>query len=249
MANKELMRTSNAALIAQGYATAPGFHGLKRVFVAPEGSPFAGKLVAVKSTSDEYIAFKRQVANGVVWRTLDEGVDFVAVLQEGDDHLTVYKAAVVKKAFEKAHEAHVGRGNQAVDGMSMWAAVSSFGKPVGQIEVPDVDLSSPIMRTHTVGSVVIEARQNGGYTVLVNGEPVNARQHLIRICDAMGLPSKTHDTTRSLGGQIFDALPPVAPPAPPVMTETPGDVMTRCRGEIAQAFGVDPDQVKVSVSS
>lgn len=71
---------------------------------------------------------------------------------------------------------------------------------VHKFEVGDV------VAAHTDGSVTIRKHSSGSFTALVDGEPKPARQYLIEIRNAMGLPDKATNTTRSLGSQVFGKL-------------------------------------------
>jgi len=70
----------------------------------------------------------------------------------------------------------------------------------GRFEIGDV------VATHRDGDVVIRKHSSGSFTALVGGEPKPARQYLMAMRDAMGLPDKTNNTTRSLGAQVFATL-------------------------------------------
>jgi hypothetical protein len=61
----------------------------------------------------------------------------------------------------------------------------------------------PVIDTYQEGSVEIRKHASGSFTALVDGEPQQARQYLFKMRDAMGLPDKPNNTTRSLGAQIF----------------------------------------------
>lgn len=63
-----------------------------------------------------------------------------------------------------------------------------------------------MIASHKDGNVVIRKHVSGSFTALVDGLPVPARQYLLGIRDAMNLPDKPTNTTRSLGGQVFGAL-------------------------------------------
>lgn len=63
-----------------------------------------------------------------------------------------------------------------------------------------------VLETYQDGNVLIRKHTSGSFTALVNGEPMPARQYLITIRDAMSLPDKANNTTRSLGAQVFSAL-------------------------------------------
>lgn len=63
-----------------------------------------------------------------------------------------------------------------------------------------------VVATHTKGNVVIRKHVSGSYTALVDGQPSPARQLLISLRDALDLPDKTTNTTRSLGAQVFREL-------------------------------------------
>ena len=63
-----------------------------------------------------------------------------------------------------------------------------------------------IIATYQEDHIVIHKHSSGSYTALVSGEPQPARQYLIDIRDAMGLPDKANNTTRSLGAQVFGKL-------------------------------------------
>lgn len=250
MANKELMKLANAIMESHSFTKAPDFHGLQRVYLGPKGSDYVGKRVVAKSTADEHIAFERRTdMPGIEWRTLDEGVDFVAVLEDGRTFMNVYPANTVQQAFAKAKQKHVDRGNPPPKNKtSFWVPVAAFDAPVDEISAPDTDhLDDPVLATHQDGNVVVRKHVSGSFTVLVDGKPDAARQHLLRMRDAMGLPDKTSDTTRSLGGQVFDAVATTSTPAQ--ATETPGGVLARCRAEIAAAFGVTVEQVSVTIGT
>ena len=64
----------------------------------------------------------------------------------------------------------------------------------------------PVIATHQEGEIVIRKHSSGSFTALVAGQPVPARQYLVDIRNAMGLPDKATNTTRSLGAQVFGAL-------------------------------------------
>ena len=70
----------------------------------------------------------------------------------------------------------------------------------GKFEIGDV------IATHTDGHIVIRKHSSGSFTALVDGEPKPARPYLIEIRDALGLPDKVNNTTRSLGSQVFGKL-------------------------------------------
>lgn len=70
----------------------------------------------------------------------------------------------------------------------------------GKFDVGDV------VDTYQEGNVVIRKHSSGSFTALVDGEPKPARQYLLGMRDAMGLPDKTTNTTRSLGAQVFGKL-------------------------------------------
>lgn len=53
---------------------------------------------------------------------------------------------------------------------------------------------------------MIRKHASGSFTALVQGVPQPARQYLMSMCDAMGLPDKATNTTRSLGAQVFGYL-------------------------------------------
>ncbi|MBE1282811.1 MAG: hypothetical protein GJ676_05830 [Rhodobacteraceae bacterium] len=63
-----------------------------------------------------------------------------------------------------------------------------------------------VIATHKDGDVVIRKHVSGSFTALVDGVPMPARQYLLGIRDAMNLPDKANNTTRSLGAQVFGAL-------------------------------------------
>jgi hypothetical protein len=63
-----------------------------------------------------------------------------------------------------------------------------------------------VVAAHTDGNVTIRKHSSGSFTALVDGEPKPARQYLIEIRNAMGLPDKATNTTRSLGSQLFGQL-------------------------------------------
>jgi len=71
---------------------------------------------------------------------------------------------------------------------------------VNKFEVGDV------ISTHSEGNIVIRKHTSGSFTALVDGEPTPARQYLIEIRNALGLPDKATNTTRSLGSQVFGKL-------------------------------------------
>ena len=64
----------------------------------------------------------------------------------------------------------------------------------------------PVIDTHQEGEVLIRKHASGSFTALVGGEPVPARQYLLSMRDAMGLPDKATNTTRTLGAQVFGRL-------------------------------------------
>ena len=64
----------------------------------------------------------------------------------------------------------------------------------------------PVIDTHQEGEVLIRKHASGSFTALVGGEPVPARQYLLSMRDAMGLPDKATNTTRTLGAQVFGCL-------------------------------------------
>jgi hypothetical protein len=63
-----------------------------------------------------------------------------------------------------------------------------------------------VIATYTEGNTTIRKHSSGSFTALVNGEPKPARQYLIEIRNALGLPDKATNTTRSLGAQVFGVL-------------------------------------------
>ena len=63
-----------------------------------------------------------------------------------------------------------------------------------------------IVGTHIHGNVEIRKHTSGSFTALVDGQPQPARQYLLTIRDELGLPKKTHDTTRTLGTQVFGKI-------------------------------------------
>lgn len=60
-----------------------------------------------------------------------------------------------------------------------------------------------IIDSHQSGNIVIRRHASGSFTALVDGVPQPARQYLLDMRDAMGLPEKATNTTRSLGAQVF----------------------------------------------
>lgn len=87
--------------------------------------------------------------------------------------------------------------------LRLWRKQMTFpGKAVSAVkfEVGDV------VKTYQKGNVIIRKHSSGSYTALVNGNPEPARQYLLAMRDSMGLPSKSPDTTRSLGAQVFANL-------------------------------------------
>lgn len=63
-----------------------------------------------------------------------------------------------------------------------------------------------VIATHQEGDIIIRKHTSGSFTALVSGEPQPARQYLIDIRNAMGLPDKANNTTRTLGAQVFGKL-------------------------------------------
>lgn len=63
-----------------------------------------------------------------------------------------------------------------------------------------------VIASHNEGEAVLRKHVSGSFTALVNGEPKPARQYLIGFRDAMKLPDKANNTTRSLGAQVFGQL-------------------------------------------
>jgi hypothetical protein len=82
------------------------------------------------------------------------------------------------------------------------AAMTFPDKPVGAgpFDVGD------IVDVHQEGNVLFRRHASGSFTVLVDGSPEPAFQHLMRLRDALGLPDKTNNTTRTLGTQVFGKL-------------------------------------------
>lgn len=82
------------------------------------------------------------------------------------------------------------------------AAMTFQDKPVGAgpFHVGD------IVNVHQEGNVLFRRHASGSFTVLVDGLPEPAFQHLLRLRDALGLPDKTNNTTRTLGNQVFGKL-------------------------------------------
>lgn len=75
-------------------------------------------------------------------------------------------------------------------------------KPVGA----DLFEVGPVIDKHQEGNVLFRRHASGSYTVLVDDQPEPAFQHLMRLRDALGLPDKLNNTTRSLGLQVFSRL-------------------------------------------
>ena len=63
-----------------------------------------------------------------------------------------------------------------------------------------------IVDTHQEGNVLFRKHSSGSFTVLIDSQPEPAFQHLMRLRDAMGLPDKSTNTTRTLGAQVFGEL-------------------------------------------
>ncbi|MGB7244779.1 MAG: hypothetical protein WBC93_22160 [Sulfitobacter sp.] len=63
-----------------------------------------------------------------------------------------------------------------------------------------------VVETYQDENVLYRKHSSGSFTVLVDGQPEPAFQHLMRLRDAMGLQDKTTNTTRSLGTQVFGKL-------------------------------------------
>ena len=63
-----------------------------------------------------------------------------------------------------------------------------------------------VIATHREDNIAIRKHSSGSFTALVDGEPKPARQYLIEIRNALGLPDKATNTTRSLGSQVFGKL-------------------------------------------
>jgi hypothetical protein len=82
------------------------------------------------------------------------------------------------------------------------AAMTFPDKPVGAgpFDVGD------IVAVHQEGNVLFRRHASGSFTVLVDGSPEPAFQHLMRLRDVLGLPDKTNNTTRTLGTQVFGKL-------------------------------------------
>ena len=136
---------------------------------------------------------------GLKESTLDQ-VDrvIVAWLDTDEDDLgvhVVYDASVENFLADSAElyrgSLRLGRG-----------AMTFPNRPAlaGKFEVGDV------VSSHVEGDTVIRKHASGSFTALVDGEPKPARQYLIGMRDAMGLPDKATNTTRSLGAQVFGKL-------------------------------------------
>jgi hypothetical protein len=150
-----------------------------------------GLRVSVKTiTTSKFVALNES--------TLDQ-VDRVVVVWLGADADELDVVTVYDKSVEDfSSDCSTYRGKLRLGRASM----AFPEKPTGA-DTFDV---GDIVDTHQDGSVLFRKHASGSFTVLVDNQPEPAFQHLIRLRDAMVLPDKANNTTRTLGNQVFGEL-------------------------------------------